>query len=89
MPGVDWGSVEKYVDLADCYQHYLDPCYVAPKVRVWYLPWTWCYKPAARCAACSYPKTVVSPPLLSLSILVILHLFVHCKGQGQIIRVYK
>ncbi|BDA42347.1 probable Na(+)/H(+) antiporter NhaH at N-terminal half [Coccomyxa sp. Obi] len=44
LRGVDWGGVEKYVDLTDCYQHYLDPCYVAPKVRVWYLPWTWCYK---------------------------------------------
>ncbi len=41
---MDWGGVEKYVDLTDCYQHYLDPCFVAPKVRVWYLPWTWCYK---------------------------------------------
>ena len=49
MAGVDWGAVEKYVDLRQCYQHYLDPCYVAPKVRTWYLPWTWCYKPA-RCA---------------------------------------
>lgn len=44
MLGVDWGGVEKYVDLTDCYLHYLDPCYVPPKVRVWYLPWTWCYK---------------------------------------------
>ena len=44
ISGVDWGGVEKYVDLTDCYQHYLDPCYVAPKVRIWYLPWTWCYK---------------------------------------------
>lgn len=44
VSGVDWGGVEKYVDLTDCYQHYLDPCYVAPKVRIWYLPWTWCYK---------------------------------------------
>lgn len=47
VSGVDWGGVEKYVDLSHCYQHYLDPCYRPSKTFVWYLPWTWGYKKCA------------------------------------------
>lgn len=38
--GVDWGAVEKYVSIKDCYEHYKDPTAASKSTRKWYKPWT-------------------------------------------------
>jgi hypothetical protein len=70
--GVDWGHVEKYVDVTGCYQHYKDPSARPPRSQHWFLPWTWCLHTKA-CAAAPISRT--APPQLSP------HVFV-TKGSG-------
>jgi hypothetical protein len=38
--GVDWGAVEKYVSVKECYEHYKDPSAAPKPSRKWYKPWT-------------------------------------------------